>query len=35
MMPLQFSQPGQQLTLDYMESFIKADGRQYAASCGD
>jgi EAL domain-containing protein (putative c-di-GMP-specific phosphodiesterase class I) len=35
MMPLQFSQPGQQLTLDYMESFIKADGRQYAAACGD
>lgn len=33
MMPLQFSQPDQQLTLDYMESFIAPDGTRYAALC--
>jgi EAL domain-containing protein (putative c-di-GMP-specific phosphodiesterase class I) len=33
MMPLQFSQPGQQLTLDYMESFIKPDDDRYSALC--
>lgn len=33
MMPLQFSQPDQQLTLDYMESFITRKGNRYAATC--
>ncbi|HSC76820.1 MAG TPA: EAL domain-containing protein [Pseudomonadales bacterium] len=33
MMPLQFSQPDQQLTLDYMESFIALKENRYAATC--
>lgn len=33
MMPLQFSQPDQQLTLDYIESFIAPDENRYAAFC--
>lgn len=32
-MPLQFSQPDKQLTLDYMESFIAPEGTRYAAHC--
>ena len=31
---LRFSQPEKQLTLDYLESFIVADGNRHAAQCG-
>jgi EAL domain-containing protein (putative c-di-GMP-specific phosphodiesterase class I) len=33
MTPLQFSQPDQKLTLDYMQSFITADGKRFEARC--